>query len=133
MNKSDANSQPEQKFSDLQKIIGLAPISGEIARVFLRHSGRRVLRRNVDAKSLVQKPQTEPENSQQNQDERGISSQKPKHSELANEPECLLGEGIYAYSGCSAHDLQTILEMAKNGEYIRLDQLRYMERGDVKE
>ena len=42
-------------------------------------------------------------------------------------------EGTYIYSGCSMLDLETILAMAKNGEYIRLDELRYMERGDVKE
>ena len=40
-------------------------------------------------------------------------------------------EGMYHYVGCCAQDLEQLAEMAARGDYIRLNQLLYMDRGDL--
>jgi hypothetical protein len=43
------------------------------------------------------------------------------------------GNTDYGYAGSSPHSLETLVEQAMQGKYIRVDDLIYIDRGDVKE
>lgn len=43
------------------------------------------------------------------------------------------GDSTYHYTGSSSLSFDAIAEKIKNGDFIRLDELLYMERGEMKE
>ena len=43
------------------------------------------------------------------------------------------GKDNYTYAGSSPHTLEALVDQATQGKYVRLDELVYMDRGEVKE
>jgi hypothetical protein len=42
------------------------------------------------------------------------------------------GKDTYTYAGCSPSSIEQLIEQAAQGKFIRLDDLFYMDRGDIK-